>query len=118
MADTVTATGPPQPEAAPTDEAREAVLATLTDALGDELVGHHIAPGRGLWIRVTRDAWGAAAEHAKARLGFHPLAPGAPRRHRRGGRPPPVPAHVPAGQRAPARAPPQRGDQDRSAGRR
>jgi len=71
MADTVTATGAAEPEAAPIDEAREAVLATLTDALGDELVGHHIAPGRGLWIRVTRDAWVAAAEHAKARLGFH-----------------------------------------------
>jgi len=51
------------------DEARQGVLATLTDALGDALVDSHIAPGHGLWIRVARDAWSTAAEAAKLRLG-------------------------------------------------
>jgi NADH-quinone oxidoreductase subunit C len=56
-------------EAPEVDEARERVLATFRDALGDALVGSHIAPGHGLWIRVQRDAWSAAAETAKLRLG-------------------------------------------------
>jgi NADH-quinone oxidoreductase subunit C len=58
-------------EAPPRDDEREAMLATLTQALGDDLVGSHISVGRGLWIRVTRDAWFTAAEHARNRLGFH-----------------------------------------------
>jgi NADH-quinone oxidoreductase subunit C len=58
------------PEAAPTDERREALLARFTDALGDALVGSHIRTGDDLWIRVTRDAWGTTAEVAKRRLGF------------------------------------------------
>ena len=53
------------------DEAREAVLATFTEALGDAVVGSHVLPGRDLWVRVTRDAWTAAAETAKLRLNFH-----------------------------------------------
>jgi NADH-quinone oxidoreductase subunit C len=58
------------PEDAPeVDEARESVLATFRDALGDAVVGSHIAPGQGLWVRVTRDAWSSAAEVAKLRLG-------------------------------------------------
>jgi NADH-quinone oxidoreductase subunit C len=58
------------PEDAPeVDEAREGVLATFRDALGDAVVGSHIAPGQGLWVRVTRDAWSSAAEVAKLRLG-------------------------------------------------
>jgi NADH-quinone oxidoreductase subunit C len=63
--------GTDEAEAPARDEAREAVLATLADALGDAIVGSHIAPGRGLWVRVTRDAWVAAAEHAKNGLGCH-----------------------------------------------
>ena len=56
-------------EAPEVDEARQGVLATLTDALGDAVVGSHIAPRHGLWVRVERDAWTAAAEAAKFRLG-------------------------------------------------
>lgn len=52
-----------------TDDARLAVLSTFTDALGDAVVGSHIQPGRGLWVRVSREAWTAAAELAKNRLG-------------------------------------------------
>lgn len=58
-------------EAAPeVDEARQGVLDTFTEALGDAVVGSHIQPGRGLWVRVTREAWVATAEAAKMRLGF------------------------------------------------
>jgi NADH-quinone oxidoreductase subunit C len=53
-----------------TDEARQALLDSFTEALGDAVVGSHIAPGLGLWVRVTRDAWKTAAELAKVRLGF------------------------------------------------
>ena len=56
---------------AETDEAREAVLATLTEALGDAVVGSHVQPGRGLWVRVAREAWTVAAEACRTRLGFH-----------------------------------------------
>jgi NADH-quinone oxidoreductase subunit C len=59
-----------EPEA-PTDEARQSVLDQLRSALGDALVDSHIAVGRGLWIRVTRDAWFEAAGHARNGLGFH-----------------------------------------------
>lgn len=53
-----------------TDDAREALLATFREALGDAVVGSHITPGRALWVRVTREAWAHAAETAKHRLGF------------------------------------------------
>jgi NADH-quinone oxidoreductase subunit C len=73
MADTDTTAPETEAEtgAPEVDEAREAVLATLTEALGDAVVGSHIVPGRGLWVRVTRDAWSAAAEAAKHRAGCH-----------------------------------------------
>jgi NADH-quinone oxidoreductase subunit C len=70
MADATT-TEEAQAEAPEVDEARQAVLASLSDALGDAVVGSHVAVGRNLWVRVTRDAWFAAAEAAKQRLGFH-----------------------------------------------
>jgi NADH-quinone oxidoreductase subunit C len=56
-------------EARETDEAREALLATFTDALGDAVVGSHVLPGRGLWVRVARAAWAEAAEVARNRAG-------------------------------------------------
>jgi NADH-quinone oxidoreductase subunit C len=62
-------TDAPEAEAPEVDEAREGVLATFRDALGDALVDSHVAPGIGLWIRVERDAWSTAAEAAKLRLG-------------------------------------------------
>jgi NADH-quinone oxidoreductase subunit C len=69
--DTTTAPEDAPPEdAAPRDQAREAVLATLTDALGDALVASQIRPGEGLWIRVRRQDWATAAEVARDRAGF------------------------------------------------
>ena len=53
-----------------TDEPRQELLDALAGALGDAVVGSHIAPGRGLWVRVAREAWFTAAEVAKDRLGF------------------------------------------------
>ena len=56
-------------EAAPRDELREGILARLTDALGDAVVGHHIRPGDDLWVRVTREAWQETGRIARDRLG-------------------------------------------------
>jgi NADH-quinone oxidoreductase subunit C len=69
MADTDATTE--EAEAPEVDERREAILAGFTDALGDAVVGSHIAVGRQLWVRVAREAWFDAAETAKNRLGFH-----------------------------------------------
>ncbi len=69
--DTAGADEAAEAETVETDAPREAVLGTLRDALGASLLDSHVAPGRGVWIRVDRDAWTAAAEAAKARLGFH-----------------------------------------------
>lgn len=57
-----------EPEA-PVDEAREALAATLREALGDAVVDHHVEPGADVWVRVERDAWVEAAEAARDRLG-------------------------------------------------
>jgi NADH-quinone oxidoreductase subunit C len=70
-----TATAETEAEAAPeapSDDRREALLATFTEHLGDALLASHIRPGLGLWIRVTTDAWATAAEVAKgpAACGF------------------------------------------------
>jgi NADH-quinone oxidoreductase subunit C len=51
------------------DELRQRWLDALTEALGDAVVGSHIAPGRGLWVRVARDSWFEAAEAARELLG-------------------------------------------------
>ena len=51
------------------DELRQGWLDTMTEALGDAVVGSHIAIGQELWVRVARDAWFDAAEAAKGRLG-------------------------------------------------
>jgi NADH-quinone oxidoreductase subunit C len=72
MADeTATTTEAPEEtaEAPETDELHQGLLDRLTEALGDAIVGSHIAPGHGLWMRVTREAWREAAESAKSRLG-------------------------------------------------
>jgi NADH-quinone oxidoreductase subunit C len=50
------------------DELRQGWLSTLHEVLGDAVVGSHIALGRTLWVRVTRDSWFDAAEAAKGRL--------------------------------------------------
>jgi NADH-quinone oxidoreductase subunit C len=58
-----------QEEAPEVDEVRQGWLGTLTEALGDAVVGSHVAPGRDLWVRVSRDSWFDAAEAAKDLLG-------------------------------------------------
>jgi NADH-quinone oxidoreductase subunit C len=71
MSDTTTgdAATEAKEEAPALDEVREGWLETLSEALGDAVVGSHVAPGRSLWVRVTRDSWFDAAEAAKALLG-------------------------------------------------
>jgi NADH-quinone oxidoreductase subunit C len=57
-------------EAAPaTDEARDAIVASVRGKLGDSVVDSHVMPGTDVWVRVTRDAWAQAAEAVQA-LGF------------------------------------------------
>jgi NADH-quinone oxidoreductase subunit C len=51
------------------DEAREQLLASFTDALGDAVVESHIVAGKDLWIRVSTEAWRTAADVARNRLG-------------------------------------------------
>jgi NADH-quinone oxidoreductase subunit C len=71
MADATTgdATTEASEEAPEVDEVRQGWLGTLTEALGDAVLGSHIAPGHGLWVRVARDSWFGAAEAARERLG-------------------------------------------------
>jgi NADH-quinone oxidoreductase subunit C len=58
------------PEAeTPTDDLRAGLLATLQEELGDGVVQSFVKPGLGLWVRVTAEAWAAAGEAAKGRLG-------------------------------------------------
>lgn len=52
------------------DENREALLAEITDELGDGLVESHLKPGDDLWIRVTHDAWVETASVLKTGMGF------------------------------------------------
>jgi len=56
-------------EAPATDEVRAGLLAAFEDGLGDGAVASHVEPGVGLWVRVSPEAWAAAGELAKARLG-------------------------------------------------
>jgi len=67
-ADTTDATD--EPPVVVTDEARESLLAGITDELGDAVVGFHIRPGDDLWIRVDRDAWLDIARFLHTGLGF------------------------------------------------
>ena len=50
----VTEDAEPAPEP---DEVREALVADLTDRLGDAVVGSHIDPGIDVTVRVRPDAW-------------------------------------------------------------
>ncbi|HEX8803488.1 MAG TPA: NADH-quinone oxidoreductase subunit C, partial [Acidimicrobiales bacterium] len=63
-------TEPPGPtEPTEVDERHQRLLGVLSDSLGDALVDSHSAPGRALWVRVSRDAWADALGAAKGRLG-------------------------------------------------
>ncbi len=68
-AGTEAATSETTEESAPTDEAREALLAELTSALGDGVVESHLMAGTDLWIRIATDSW-AQAGRALHQLGF------------------------------------------------
>ncbi|NNE73605.1 MAG: NADH-quinone oxidoreductase subunit C [Acidimicrobiales bacterium] len=50
------------------DEQREALLAQLTEHLGDALVGSHLKPHDDLWIRVSLDAWATTADVLRNKL--------------------------------------------------
>ena len=56
--------------AAPVDEARQAIVAGLTDELGDAVVGSFIRPDDDVWVRVTREAWREAGIVVRDHLGF------------------------------------------------
>jgi len=56
-------------EAAPGDEAREAVRDRIVAELGDAVVDSHITPGSTLWVRVTDEAWRTAGQVARDHLG-------------------------------------------------
>jgi NADH-quinone oxidoreductase subunit C len=56
-------------EAPATDEQRDALVAAVQARLGDGVVTTHVMPGVDVWVRVTRDAWGEAAQAMKD-LGF------------------------------------------------
>lgn len=71
MSDTTTE-APENAEAEPateTDDLRSGLLAAFEAKLGDAVVGSHIKPGIGLWVRVTAEAWVDAAAVAKGELG-------------------------------------------------
>jgi NADH-quinone oxidoreductase subunit C len=69
LADDSTTTTEEAPEAA-TDEPRQALLAVLSEHLGDAVVESQIKPGQGLWVRVTTAAWAEAAAVARDRAGL------------------------------------------------
>lgn len=52
-------------EAAPSDDAREALLAELTELLGDAVVDSHLRVGQNLWVRVTANRWQDTARALK-----------------------------------------------------
>ncbi len=58
----------PEVEVVLSDENAEATLAILETALQGKILDSHIAPGRGLWIRVAIEDWRSAAKAAKESL--------------------------------------------------
>ena len=51
-----------------TDERAEEILNQILEGLGETVLTSHIAPGRGLWIRVSSDNWRQTAEFLKDEL--------------------------------------------------
>jgi NADH-quinone oxidoreductase subunit C len=64
-----TATAEPVEPPEPVDTVRASLVETLRDALGDQLVEHHIGGGD-VWVRVAPQAWRAAYRTAKEALGM------------------------------------------------
>ncbi len=67
--DTATTTADDAPEVAP-DDRREALLAVLSEHLGDAVLDSHLQPGRNLWVRVATEAWAEAAMVARDKAGL------------------------------------------------
>ncbi len=65
-ADTTVEVDADEAEAPVVDDRRDALLAAVTEELGDAVVGSHIRPLDDLWIRVDREAWPSAARTLKA----------------------------------------------------
>ena len=65
-----TATEETAEEVPESDEAREAIVAELTEHLGDSVVESHILPGLDIWVRVKADAWVEAHTTARGIMGF------------------------------------------------
>lgn len=53
------------------DEQREALLARLTELLGEDLLESHLVPGHDLWIRVPVSAWREVHRVARIEAGLH-----------------------------------------------
>ena len=52
------------------DEAREAIVASLGEELGDGIVETFVKPGDDIWVRVTREAWTETANTLRFGMGF------------------------------------------------
>ncbi len=52
------------------DEARQALLEAVQAELGDAVVGHHLIPGRDVWVRVSTEAWSDTADYLRNRQRF------------------------------------------------
>lgn len=52
------------------DETRDALVASLSEQLGDGIVETFVKPGDDVWIRVTREAWVETANTLKSGMGF------------------------------------------------
>jgi len=52
------------------DEAREALLASCQEELGDAIVEYHLRPGDDLWLRVSRESWVTTGEVLRRKMGF------------------------------------------------
>jgi NADH-quinone oxidoreductase subunit C len=50
------------------DERAEEILNQIREGLGETVLTSHIAPGRGLWIRVSSDNWRQTAQFLKDEL--------------------------------------------------
>jgi NADH-quinone oxidoreductase subunit C len=59
----------PVEDAVEVDETREGLVASMRSALGDAVVGTHVAPGRETWVRVGLSAWQEAGLVARDQLG-------------------------------------------------
>ena len=52
------------------DEARDAIVAEISESMGDGIVETFVRPGDDIWIRVSRDVWVETADTLKNKMGF------------------------------------------------